>query len=121
MDKLVSSLSATVVGIAVTFIGLNNFTRSMTVPPGMDCGSLSSVLRQAPDGRTAGSATLIAMKGYSLTGEKMKEIQAVNACRRDHQFANGMKLDTMEKWQTVDNCPRGTAIRFNPGDIFVLP
>ena len=31
----------------------------------------------------AWAATLIAMKGYTLTGEKMKEIQAVNACRRD--------------------------------------
>ena len=45
------------------------------------------------------------MKGYSLTGEKMKEIQAVNACRRD-AVANGMKLeDAMEKWQTVDQLP----------------
>ena len=53
----------------------------------------------------AWAATLIAMKGYSLTGEKMKEIQAVNACRRD-AVANGMKLeDAMEKWQTVDQLP----------------
>ena len=40
-----------------------------------------------------------------LAGEKMKEIQAVNACRRD-AVANGMKLeDAMEKWQTVDQLP----------------
>ena len=39
-----------------------------------------------------GPATLIAMKGSFLTGEKMKEIQAVNACRRD-AVANGMKLE----------------------------
>ena len=51
------------------------------------------------------AATLIAMKGYSLTGEKMKEIQAVNACRRD-AVANGMKLeDAMTKWQTLDQLP----------------
>ena len=32
---------------------------------------------------TAWVATLIAMKGYSLTDEKIKEIQAVYVCRRD--------------------------------------
>ena len=45
------------------------------------------------------------MKGYSLTGEKMKEIQAVNACRRD-AVANGMKLEeAMTKWQSMDQLP----------------
>lgn len=45
------------------------------------------------------------MKGYTLTGEKMKEIQAVNACRRD-AVAQGMKLeDAMAKWQTMDQLP----------------
>ena len=53
----------------------------------------------------AWAATLIAMKGYSLTGEKMKEIQAVNACRRD-AVAEGMSLkDAMNKWQTADQLP----------------
>ena len=53
----------------------------------------------------AWAATLIAMKGYALTGAKMKEIQAVNACRRD-AVANGMKLeDAMAKWQTLDQLP----------------
>ena len=41
----------------------------------------------------------------SLTGEKMKEIQAVNACRRD-AVANGMKLEeAMTKWQSMDQLP----------------
>ena len=53
----------------------------------------------------AWAATLIAMKGYALTGEKMKEIQAVNACRRD-AVASGMTLEAaMEKWQTLDQLP----------------
>ena len=53
----------------------------------------------------AWAATLIAMKGYTLTGEKMKEIQAVNACRRD-AVANGMKLEeAMTKWQSMDQLP----------------
>ena len=40
-----------------------------------------------------------------LAGEKMKEIQAINACRRD-AVANGMKLEeAMEKYATIDQLP----------------
>ena len=53
----------------------------------------------------AWAATLWAMKGYALTGAKMKEIQAVNACRRD-AVADGMPLEeAMQKWQSVDQLP----------------
>jgi hypothetical protein len=53
----------------------------------------------------AWALTLIAMKGYSLTGERMKEIQAVNAVRRD-AIANGMsKEEAMAKWVTMDQVP----------------
>ena len=48
---------------------------------------------------------ILAAKGYTLTGAKMKEIQAVNACRRD-AVAKGMKLEeAMDKWQTMDQLP----------------
>lgn len=40
----------------------------------------------------AWAATLWVMKGYSLTGEKMKQIQAVNNARRE-AVAGGMSLD----------------------------
>ena len=40
----------------------------------------------------AWAATLLAMKGYSLTGEKMKAIQAVNAARKE-AVAKGMSLE----------------------------
>ena len=81
VDKLVSSLSATVVGIAVTFIGLNTLpTQYDPYTPGMN---VVVIVLFCVIPMVAWAATLIAMKGYSLTGEKMKEIQAVNACRRD--------------------------------------
>ena len=35
-------------------------------------------------------ATLIAMRGYNLTGARMKEIQAINAVRKD-AISKGMK------------------------------
>ena len=103
VDKLVSSLSATVVGIAVTFIGLNTLpTQYDPYTPGMN---VVVIVLFCVIPMVAWAATLIAMKGYSLTGEKMKEIQAVNACRRD-AVAGGMKLeDAMAKWQTIDQLP----------------
>ena len=103
VDKLVSSLSATVVGIAVTFIGLNTLpTQYDPYTPGMN---VVVIVLFCVIPMVAWAATLIAMKGYSLTGEKMKEIQAVNACRRD-AVAGGMKLeDAMVKWQTIDQLP----------------
>ena len=103
VDKLVSSLSATVVGIAVTFIGLNTLpTQYDPYTPGMN---VVVIVLFCVIPMVAWAATLIAMKGYSLTGEKMKEIQAVNACRRD-AVANGMKLEeAMEKYVTIDQLP----------------
>ena len=103
VDKLVSSLSATVVGIAVTMIGLSNLpTQYDPYVPGMNIVviALFCLIPMA-----AWAATLLSMKGYTLTGEKMKEIQAVNACRRD-AVAQGMKLeDAMAKWQILDQLP----------------
>ena len=103
VDKLVSSLSATVVGIAVTFIGLNTLpTQYDPYTPGMN---VVVIVLFCAIPMLAWAATLVAMKGYSLTGEKMKEIQAVNACRRD-AVAGGMTLeDAMAKWQTIDQLP----------------
>lgn len=50
-------------------------------------------------------ATLIAMKGYTLTGARMKEIQAVNAVRKD-AVSKGMRLDeAMQRWKTAEDVP----------------
>ena len=103
VDKLVSSLSATVVGVAVSFIGLDSLpTQYDPYTPGMN---VVVIVLFCVIPMIAWSATLLAMKNYSLTGEKMKEIQAVNACRRD-AVAGGMSLeDAMQKWQTLDQLP----------------
>ena len=103
VDKLVSSLSATVVGVAVSFIGLESLpTQYDPYTPGMNVVviGLFCVIPMV-----AWAATLIAMKGYSLTGEKMKEIQAVNACRRD-AVANGMSMeDAMRNYVKMEDVP----------------
>ena len=103
VDKLVSSLSATVVGIAVSFVGLQSLpTQYDPYTPGMNW---VVIVLFCIIPMVAWAATLIAMKGYTLTGAKMKEIQAVNACRRD-AVAKGMKLEeAMDKWQTMEQLP----------------
>ena len=103
VDKLVSSLSATVVGIAVSFVGLQSLpTQYDPYTPGMNW---VVIVLFCIIPMVAWAATLIAMKGYALTGAKMKEIQAVNACRRD-AVAKGMKLEeAMDKWQTMEQLP----------------
>ena len=103
VDKLVSSLSATVVGVAVSFIGLESLpTQYDPYTPGMN---VVVIVLFCVISMVAWAATLIAMKGYSLTGEKMKEIQAVNACRRD-AVANGMSMeDAMRNYVKMEDVP----------------
>ena len=66
VDKLVSSLSATVVGIAVSFIGLES------LPTQYDPYTLGMnwvvIVLFCIIPMVAWAATLIAMKGYTLTG-----------------------------------------------------
>ena len=51
----------------------------------------------------AWAITLLVMKGYELTGPRMKEIQAINAARKE-AIAGGMSLeDAIAKWQTIED------------------
>ena len=90
VDKLVSSLAATVVGIAVTIIGLEKLPVAET--PYAEGMNWVVIVLFCIVPMVAWIITLIAMKGYSLTGEKMKEIQAVNEKRKE-AIANGMTLE----------------------------
>lgn len=90
VDKLVSSLSATVVGIAITVIGLKDLPVAETpYAPGMNWVVIT-LFCIVP--MIAWTITLIAMKGYELTGDRMKEIQAVNAQRKE-AVENGMSME----------------------------
>lgn len=101
VDKLVSSLSATVVGIAVSVIGLENLPTAETpYAPGMNW---VVIVLFCIIPMVAWAATLLAMKNYELTGDRMKEIQAVNAARKEG-VAGGMTLEeAMEKWKTIED------------------
>lgn len=97
VDKLVSSLGSTIVGVAVAMIGIQTLPDSNTpYAEGMH-GVVIILFCVVP--MIAWIATLIAMKGYTLTGAKMKEIQAVNAARKQ-AVGEGMSLEeAMEKWK----------------------
>jgi len=97
VDKLVSSLSATIVGVAVSIIGLEKLPTAETLySDGMNWVVLV-LFCVIP--MIAWAATLLCMKGYELTGPRMKEIQAVNAKRKE-AIANGMSMEeAMEKYK----------------------
>ena len=90
VDKLVSSLSATVVGVAVSIIGLENLPTAETpYAAGMNW---VVIILFCVIPMLAWLITLIVMKGYSLTGDRMKEIQEINAKRKE-AIANGMTME----------------------------
>ena len=97
VDKLVSSLSATIVGIAVSAIGLANLPTAETpYAPGMNW---VVILLFCIIPMLAWGITLIVMKGYELTGPRMKEIQEVNAKRKE-AIAKGMSMEeAMQKYK----------------------
>ena len=101
VDKLVSSLAATIVGIAVTIIGLENLPVAETpYAPGMNWVVIA-LFCIVP--MCAWAITLWAMKGYELSGPRMKEIQAINAARKE-LVAQGKSLEeAMKVIQTVED------------------
>ena len=103
VDKLVSSLGSTVVGIAVTIIGLSTLPDG-TTPYSEGMHTIVIILFCVVP-MLAWIATLIAMRGYKLTGARMKEIKAINAVRKD-AISKGMSVENaMQKWQTIDQVP----------------
>ena len=101
VDKLVSSLAATIVGVAVTIIGLENLPVAETpYAPGMNWVVIA-LFCGIP--MIAWAITLWAMKGYELSGPRMKEIQAINTARKE-LIAKGATLEeAMAQIQTVED------------------
>ena len=90
VDKLVSSLSATVVSIALLFIGVNDLpTKETAYADGMNWVVIA-LFCIVP--MVAWLATLWAMKGYELDGKRIKTINAVNAARKE-AIAKGMSQE----------------------------
>ncbi len=101
VDKLVSSLASLVVGIALLFIGVYDLPTKAT--PYVDGMNWVTIVLFCVIPMLAWVATLVAMKGYTLTGEKMKEINAINAARKA-AIEQGMTTEeAMEKYKTLED------------------
>ena len=90
VDKLVSSLAAAVVSIALLFIGIHDLPTKVTPYAGGMNWVVIALFCLVP--MLAWVLTLIAMKGYSLDGQRIKTIQAVNAARKA-AVAGGMSME----------------------------
>ena len=101
VDKLVSSMASLVVTIALMTIGVKDLPDvDSPYVPGMNWVviALFCIIPMV-----AWLLTLWAMKGYELSGPRMKEIQAINNARKD-LVAKGMTLEqAMVKIKTVDD------------------
>ena len=101
VDKLVSSLAQTLVAfIFLICAGLSDLPTDSTPYSGGIKVAVIVMFCVIP--MLAWAATLLAMKGYALTGEKMKTIQAVNAARKE-AVAGGMSLERAMKEITDDS------------------
>jgi Na+/melibiose symporter-like transporter len=91
VDKLVSSLSATVVSVVLLITcGIDYLpTKADAFVPGMN-GAVIFLFCGIP--MIAWVLSLISMKGYELDGNKVKTIQAVNAARKQ-AISNGMSME----------------------------
>ena len=94
VDKLVSSLSGTIVGLAVGIIGFSNLPTKVTPYTGGMNWVVIVLFCLIP--MASWVVTLIAMRGYTLTGEQMKAISKVNAARRA-AIAEGMSVEEAMK------------------------
>lgn len=90
VDKLVSSLSATVVSIALLFIGVHDLPTKLT--PYVSGMNWVVIVLFCLIPMCAWALTLWAMKGYELDGARIKTIQAVNAARKA-AIMDGMSVE----------------------------
>lgn len=105
VDKLISSLQTLLLQLFIVFLvpGLNALPAEGTpYMPGMK-GSAIICFCLLPMGSWL--ITILCMRRYNLSGEKMREVQAVNAVRK-YAVLHGMHMkEAMQTWQTIDQVP----------------
>ena len=100
IDKLVSSLAQTLVSIIfLIFAGLSELPTDAT--PYSAGIKVAVIVMFCIIPMVAWAATLLAMRGYTLTGKKMKEIQTVNNARKAYVAAGHTLEEAMETYKTI--------------------
>ena len=101
VDKLVSSMASLVVTVALMTIGVKDLPDVDS--PYVDGMNWVVIALFCLVPMVAWLLTLWAMKGYELSGPRMKEIQAINLARKE-LVAQGMTLEqAMEQIKTVED------------------
>ena len=90
VDKLVSSLSATVVSVALLFIGVEDLPTKAT--PYVEGMNWVVIVLFCIVPMCAWALTLVAMRKYELDGPRVKTINAVNNARKA-AIAGGMTME----------------------------
>ena len=90
VDKLVSSLSASIVGIAVSIIGIDFLPTADT--PYVEGMNFVVIILFCIIPMIAWGITLLSMRGYILSGDEMKRIQEINNKRKE-AISKGMSLE----------------------------
>ena len=105
IDKLVSSLSAVLL-TAFTVGIIPELTTSIgEATPYMSGMKLSAIICFCLIPMAAWLVTIFCMFFYKLSGNKLKEIQAVNAVRKEAIKGGMSKSEAMSRWVTIDQVP----------------
>ncbi len=118
IDKFVSSFATVLISVfTVSLIPALNGTLPST---GIDLThfdfqgvQLSAIITFAVLPMLAWLITLVSMYFYKLSGNKLREIQAVNAIRKKAISLGMPKADAMELWKTIDQVPQDFIHDFN--------
>ena len=102
VDKLVSSLAQTLVALIILWT-MGTSTLPVDSTPFSSGMNVAVIVMFCIIPMVAWAATILAMKNYALTGEKMKEIQAVNMARKQ-LVAEGLTIEeAMDRIKTLDD------------------
>ena len=101
VDKLVSSMASLVVTVALMTIGVSDLPDVDS--PYVDGMNWVVIALFCGVPMLAWIITLIAMKGYELSGPRMKEIQAINLARKELVAKGATLEEAMVQIQTVED------------------
>ena len=101
VDKLVSSMASLVVTVALMTIGVSDLPDVDS--PYVDGMNWVVIALFCGVPMFAWIITLIAMKGYELSGPRMKEIQAINLARKELVAKGATLEEAMVQIQTVED------------------
>lgn len=105
VDKVISSLQTLLLQLFIVLLVPDLTALPAESTPYMEGMQLSAIICFCLLPMTAWLITTFCMTRYSLSGEKLREVQAVNAVRKA-AVRGGMSMEeAMATWQTIDQVP----------------